>query len=146
MKTLAGPKATLIVILVILFAMPGCKFMKDLMAFQKAVATEFNEPSIGVHVDSNNLTVIFPTSSAKGLTNVQRKTFAKRVGVFARDHYARYEGLSSVVVTFKDQKQMGPVTITNVEGTFSFSTSELDAAHDLPMPIGEFKRINHTTP
>lgn len=105
----------------------GCADFKAMAALDKEVQAEFHvAPQINIS-NGTDLTITFPESSIEQmkLDSTGVDAFARRVAVFAMSHYSGPTELRHISVSSRDVNQVGPLTVTRVPMSRTFSAAEL---------------------
>lgn len=122
-----GPVAVLF--LALLLSTAGCEWLRDIWAFRQALVDEFDVSQVEInhHTSSSgsSLTISFRGDDVASLSHDERAALALRVALFTRDRYARFDGLTEVVIEFPDVTSVGPVTVTRESGSFRYLAADL---------------------
>lgn len=112
--------------IVALGALLACADLKDIFSLQRGLAQEFHTNAINVNLsNSAYLTIVFSNSPAAALPDSERAVFARRVAEFVRDHYPKYEQLTSIDVGFAAVRGGAGISFTKTDVPYRFTPVEL---------------------
>lgn len=113
----------------LLLALAGCGDLAALAALQRGIAAEFHAADVSLNIANHaRLTIVFVNSPMTAQTPEQRAVTARRVAEYVRDHYARFDSLTTIAVGYSAKQSAGPVAITSTVVPFTFTPAQLRAA------------------
>lgn len=115
----------------------ACGDLRDIMSLEQGLVREFHEPGININLNvSGQLAIAFANSPAADLPDSEREAYARRVAEYVRDHFPRYDALTSISVGFTSVKRTGPLTVTNAPVPYRFTPRDLGAPRPSPKQLG----------
>jgi hypothetical protein len=115
--------ARLLVLCFILLA-TSCQDLSDIVAVQKALAKEYDEP-MHLSLAQGQLTLTLQNSRAGELDSLRQRAVARRIARLARQNHPRPDRLRRVTVNFTSVSRTGPLTMTYPKGQYSWAAAEL---------------------
>jgi hypothetical protein len=104
----------------------GCEMMRDLGQLSSGLARAFPGGTVNVNINNDALAVTFlnlPLSE----TEEQREVLARRVAEHVRDHYDKYDDLSSISVRFGTRMGTAALNTTRTGRAYTFTPEQLAA-------------------
>jgi hypothetical protein len=107
-------------------AVLACADLKDIFSLQRGLAQEFHTNAINVTLsNSSYLTILFTNSPSAALPDSERAVFARRVAEFVRDHYPKYEQLTSIDVGFAAVHGAAGISFSKTDVPYRFTPAQL---------------------
>lgn len=113
----------------------GCEMMRDLGQFSSGLAAAFPGGNVNVNLNDDALAITF-LNLPRSETEEQQQVLARRVAEHVRDHYAKYDDLSSISVRFGTQTGASALSVTRTGREFTFTPEELGAPARSAAPAG----------
>jgi hypothetical protein len=118
---------------------------REIAEVQRAIMAEFRTPvEIGLEGRSA-LTIRFVNASQSALASSEREAFARTVAAVGLAHYPRRDSLTSIAVTFRENRDYGPVHIEKELSTYRWSPRDLGATGASPTVAPVFDRASTAT-
>ncbi len=114
---------------VLLLALAGCGDLAALATLQRGIASEFHVADVSVNLKNHDqLTIVLANSPLNAQTPEQRAVTARRVAEYVRDHYARFDSLTTIAIGYGAKQSAGPISVSSTVVPFTFTPAELRAA------------------
>jgi hypothetical protein len=119
-------RSRIVIVLLLVLAVFGCSRLKDIFALRSGIVKEFGTENVTVTITNGEImTVAFVNSPFTDQSREEQGDVARRVADYVREHYADFDSLDVVYVTFGTRRSAGCASYSETGEPFRFTPYQL---------------------